>query len=640
MKTILLILALIGVNLTGFAQWSTDPTQSNLIRQGTNTIREFTLHTDNNDGTFLVWEDWRTFGPNIYAQRITTVGLPQWGENEGHIVRAMQGNEELVASIAEIGSISDGNGNAIIAWSDDREAHSQVYVQKINGTGQTQWQNRGLNICTNCVVARRLKIAGDGNGGAIIAWTGTSEGDKPSEVYIQRINSSGVGQWQNNGVKVTQSEDYGNDLLDIVSDGNGGAIITWKQNSDSPYGPNPMLAQRIDQNGNALWDADGVPMGIIIADVHQPSSITDGNAGIITVWYDVRNSSGNLYAQRINADGQPQWTLGGIPVCTATEEQTNPRIISDAQGGAIIAWEDARNGPSNHDIYAQRINASGQAQWTAYGIPVCAQSSNQGGPLMTPDEDGGAVLTWSDTRNADVFYGDRDVYAQRLNGAGALLWENNGAPVAIGERSQGPVAITTDDNGGFVIVSRTDASIFASRLNKDGSLPVTLVSFEGRKENDNAVLTWKTSQETNNKGFEIERSEDGKQFEKIGFVDPYSYGSDTIRNYQYLDTNPSAGSNYYRLKQLDHDGKFAYSKIVNVNFGKASRISVYPNPTVGDLFIETMHAGGRIQITDMLGRIVFERRMVNPRTYIDVKDLSPGMYILREGASSQAFVKQ
>ncbi|WP_409014836.1 T9SS type A sorting domain-containing protein [Dyadobacter aurulentus] len=69
-------------------------------------------------------------------------------------------------------------------------------------------------------------------------------------------------------------------------------------------------------------------------------------------------------------------------------------------------------------------------------------------------------------------------------------------------------------------------------------------------------------------------------------------------------------------------------------------MSVYPNPTMGDLFIETARAGGRIQITDMLGRVVFEKRMVKPRTYIDIKDLSPGMYILREGASSQVFVKQ
>ncbi|KAA0990388.1 T9SS type A sorting domain-containing protein [Dyadobacter aurulentus] len=637
MKTILLILALICVNLTGYAQWSTDPTQSNLILQVSNTLREFTLHTDNNGGTFLVWEDWRTFGPNIYAQRITTEGLPQWGENEGHIVRAVQGNGEIIAYIAEIGSTSDGNGNAIIAWSDTRDGY-QVYVQKINGTGQTQWQDKGLSICTNCSYSERLRIISDGSGGAIIAWSGEKAFFEAGEVYIQRINADGEGQWQSNGLRVTNNDEYIKNFLNIVSDGNGGAIVTWEYLQN---GINEIRAQHIDNNGNPQWAADGIVLGTFSSGIgKQPESIADGNGGIITVWYDVRNSSGNLYAQRINADGQPQWTLGGLPVCTANEDQINPKIISDTQGGAIIAWQDPRNGPSNTDIYTQRINASGQAQWTADGILVCARPSNQGGPQMTPDGEGGAVISWSDNPADDIFYNDVDMYAQRLNGSGALLWGNNGAPVAIGERSQGPVAITTDDNGGFVVVSLSDASIFASRLNKDGSLPVTLVSFEGRKENDNAVLTWKTSQETNNKGFEIERSDDGKHFEKIGFVDTHSYGSDTIRNYQYLDTNPSAGSNYYRLKQLDHDGKFAYSKIVNVNFGKASRMFVYPNPTMGDLFIETERASGRIQITDMLGRTVFEKHMVNPRTYIDVKGLSPGMYILREGASSQVFVKQ
>ncbi|MCF0061995.1 T9SS type A sorting domain-containing protein [Dyadobacter chenwenxiniae] len=642
MKTILQILGLLFANLTGFAQWSTDPTQGNLIRQGSNTIEDFTLHTDNNGGTFLVWEDWRTFGPNIYVQRITAEGLPKWDENEGHIVRPMQGNEEMIASIADIGSTSDGNGNAIIAWSDDRDG-SQVYVQKINGTGEVQWQTGGQSICTNCASANRVRIISDGSGGAIIAWNGEKAFGEANEVYIQRINENGVSQWQSNGIKVTQSEEYGNDFLNIVSDENGGAIITWEQNLDVPYmsGPGPMLAQRFDQNGNALWNADGVVMGIITPGIQQqPSSVTDGNGGIITVWYDVRNASGNLYAQRINSDGQLQWTLGGLPVCTANENQIYPLIVTDTQGGAIIAWQDQRNGTSNNDIYAQRINASGQAQWTADGIPVCAQSSDQLSPHMTPDGEGGAVICWNDSRNASAVYNNLDVYAQRLNSSGALMWESNGAPVSIGEERQVSVAITTDDNGGFVIIWLRDASIFASRLSKDGLLPVTLISFNVHKENTNAVLTWTTSQETNNKGFEIERSADGKHFEKIGFINPYSSGSDTTQNYQFLDTSPLAGSNYYRLKQLDHDGKFAYSKMVHVNHLRTFQISVYPNPTIGDLFVETEHVSGRLQVIDMLGRTVLDKRVVKPRTHINVKDLSPGMYIIKGGALSQVFVKQ
>ncbi|MCF2499937.1 T9SS type A sorting domain-containing protein [Dyadobacter chenhuakuii] len=635
MKITLQILGLILASLTGFAQWSTDPTQGNLIRQGTNTIENFTLHTDNNGGTFLVWKDWRTFGPNIYAQRITTAGSPKWDENEGHIVRPMQGNGEMIASIMEMGSTSDGNGNAIIAWSDNRDG-LHVYVQKINDNGEMQWQNDGQNICNPCAYANKVKIISDGSGGSIIAWSGERAFGEVSEVYMQRINESGVSQWQSNGARVTNNDEYHKILLNIVSDGNNGAIVTWEYQQD---GISEIRAQRLDNNGNALWAAEGTILGNFTdGNARQLESITDGNGGIITVWYDVRNSSGNLYAQKINSNGQPQWTFRGLPICTANGDQTRASIVSDAQGGAIIAWEDPRNGPPN--IYAQRINASGQAQWLADGIPVYAQSFNQVNPQITPDGEGGAVICWTDARNAGVPDNHRDVYAQRVNGSGTLLWESNGIPVAIGERDQGGVAITTDDNGAFVIVWLGDYdSIFASRLGKDGVLPVTLVTFEARAENDNAVLTWTTSQETVNKGFEIQRSADAKHFDKIAFVNPYSSGSDTTQNYQYTDRAPLPGTSYYRLKQLDHDGKFAYSKMVHINLPGTSHISVYPNPTIGDLFVETEHVSERLQVIDMLGRTVLDKRVVKPRTHINVKDLSPGMYIIKGGALSQVFVK-
>ncbi|MCF2503959.1 T9SS type A sorting domain-containing protein [Dyadobacter sp. CY107] len=636
MKTSLQILALIFASLTGFAQWSTDPTQGNLIRQGTNTIREFNLHTDNNGGTFLVWEDWRTFGPNIYAQRITTAGSPKWDEKEGHIVRAMQGYDEMIAYIAEIGSTSDGNGNAIIAWSDTRDLF-QVYVQKINGTGQTQWQNKGLSICTDCYYAEKVRIISDGSGGAIVAWSGDKASSEASEVYIQRINANGESQWQSNGVRVTNNDESGKNFLNIVSDGKGGAIVTWEHLEN---GISDIRAQHLDNNGNPHWAAEGVVLGNFTTGIgKQPESIADGNGGIITVWYDVRNSSGNLYAQRINSNGQLQWTLGGLPVCTANEEQIDPRIISDTQGGAIIAWQDSRNGTANNDIYAQRINASGQAQWAIDGIPVCAQSSNQFSPHITPDGEGGVVMCWTDTRNAGVIYDNKDVYAQRVTGSGTLLWESNGAPVATGEAIQGTAAIANDDNDGFVIIWGTDDSIFASRLTKDGLLPVTLVTFDALAENDNAVLTWTTSQETNNKGFEVERSADGKHFEKIGFVNPYSSGSDTTQNYQYTDSAPLSGPNYYRLKQLDHDGKFAYSKMVHLDFKNGSKFLVYPNPASKAIYVDTPYENGNIQVTDMIGRAVFNTPPTGTLTHVDIANLPVGMYVVKTISWSQIFMK-
>ena len=88
-----------------------------------------------------------------------------------------------------------------------------------------------------------------------------------------------------------------------------------------------------------------------------PTIVSDGSGGAIITWQDYRNGNNDIYAQRINAGGTVQWTLNGVAICTETHSQTYPTIVSDGSGGAIITWQDDRNG--NNDIYAQRIIALG-----------------------------------------------------------------------------------------------------------------------------------------------------------------------------------------------------------------------------------------------------------------------------------------
>ena len=84
----------------------------------------------------------------------------------------------------------------------------------------------------------------------------------------------------------------------------------------------------------------------------------DGSGGGIFTWEESRgtgiNGSDNIYAQRVNGNGQLQWADSGANVCTNTAPQENPRITSDGNGGAIITWEDNRNSGANQDIYAQK----------------------------------------------------------------------------------------------------------------------------------------------------------------------------------------------------------------------------------------------------------------------------------------------
>jgi beta propeller repeat protein len=113
------------------------------------------------------------------------------------------------------------------------------------------------------------------------------------------------------------------------------------------------------------------------------------------------------------------WMPNYMAVCTANNDQTNPAIASDGSGGSVIVWQDYRNG--NYDIYAQRVNAGGTTLWTSNGVSVCTSGSIQQQPRIVGDGSGGAIIVWQDSRN-----GGLDIYAQRMNSSGSALWTSNG----------------------------------------------------------------------------------------------------------------------------------------------------------------------------------------------------------------------
>ncbi len=108
-------------------------------------------------------------------------------------------------------------------------------------------------------------------------------------------------------------------------------------------------------------------------------------------------------------------------ICTASGNQRDIATVSDGSGGAIITWTDSRSGTSN-DIYAQRVNPSGIPQWTANGVAICTDSDYLYDPAIVTDGSGGAIITWTDYRSGT----SEDIYAQRVNPSGIPQWTANG----------------------------------------------------------------------------------------------------------------------------------------------------------------------------------------------------------------------
>lgn len=148
------------------------------------------------------------------------------------------------------------------------------------------------------------------------------------------------------------------------------------------------------------------------------------------------------------------------------------------------------------------------------------------------------------------------------NGFNVNLTSNGNAPNGPGTND------ITDDN--------TSASTSVS-----GPLPVTLVSFSAKAENKLAQLQWVSSEEKNTDRFELQHSVNTKNWRAIGEVKAAG-DSKTLKTYQFTHAEPLSGVNYYRLKMIDLDGSFAYSKVASLEFGEITpRSYAYPNPTSG-----------------------------------------------------------
>lgn len=416
--------------------------------------------------------------------------------------------------------VSDLAGGAIVTWVDGRSGTgADIYVQRINGAGDAQWTVNGVAACTDASNQTAPALVSDGAGGAIVIWDDDRNGSSNLDLYAQRIDATGTPRWTTNGVPVcTAMNDQ--EFPAITSDGSGGAIATWgDQRAGVPFA---VYAQRIDGSGAQLWTTDGVYVGG--TDVQGPPTIVeDGSSGAIVAWFETLTNT-KVLAQRVSAAGHLLWPT--VTVCAVSVSNRGAAIVSDGAGGAIVAWRnigtlipgiraqrlsglngsqlwgtsgvgvqvgsgsngsnlfyptlaadgaggaliawpDARNGAANIDIYAQRVDYAGTLLWTSGGVAVCGGAQNQTVPVMVSDGALGAIVAWVDNRSVS----GTDVYAQRIDAGGAPLWKSNGVPLCALGGSLAPVIVSDGASGAIVAWPDGRAvapGVYAQHVNTSG----------------------------------------------------------------------------------------------------------------------------------------------------------------------------
>jgi predicted lipoprotein with Yx(FWY)xxD motif len=267
----------------------------------------------------------------------------------------------------------------------------------------------------------------------------------------------------------------------VVADGYGGMIVAWyDERSEMGY---QIFAQRLDSDGNELWTSNGVLACMTPGSLGNIRLVPDGQGGAIISWQDWMVGPNTVFAQRIDGTGTPLWAADGDTVSLSGMYTFSYNMIADGAGGAIFFWMDERNG--DVDLFGQRMSPGGTKLWDPDGIPVCVYTGNQDAMNIISNGDGTFILAWYDRRAGS----NPDIYAQKIDTTGALYWDEDGMPVCTDPAGQYKPIIVSDGMGGAIIAWSDQRygnyDVYGQRLNAYGDplwdwdgVPIAATTFD------------------------------------------------------------------------------------------------------------------------------------------------------------------
>ena len=307
---------------------------------------------------------------------------------------------------------------------------SVFLLMGISGVANAQWIESGVPICTNWSSQLYHDMAADSMGGALFSWRDYRHGDINTDIYVQRIDGDGNVLWDISGVPVCEAP--GNQLYaKIEPDGKGGGIVVWQDQRNGDY---DIYMQRINSDGTVLWAEDGLPLCETVGDQARPALVSNSDGGAIIVWTDYRDGYLDYYAQKIDSNGVKMWVPDGARFCSSGSTYFTVNLDAslpkaDCLGGIIVMWADTRD-----DIYymfAQRISSNGDILWTENGVRLSSNDTiwDEGTMNFTPDGFGGGVFVWR--VEAGMAGTKHDIYAQRIRSDGSIAWDSSGIEICI-----------------------------------------------------------------------------------------------------------------------------------------------------------------------------------------------------------------
>jgi hypothetical protein len=521
---------------------------------------------------------------DIFLVKYDNSGGVQWVKRAGGVGAdvpygiAVSGDDVYITGYFTAGNINfntpsaPGSNELVSAGSDD------IFLAKFDGSGNFQWARRAGGTSSD-------QAFGVSASGSAVYLTGyfstTANFNTPSapgsneitsvggiDIFLAKYTNTGAFQWAVRAGGSSSDFSYGvaESGNDVYITGNFRETASFSSNTSlSTAGDNDIFLAKYTSTGTLQWARRG---GGIASDRGRSIAIT-GTGVCITGRLSANFTSGTANFNTPSAFGSNEIT---IPLGS-----TN-MFIAQWDHSGNFQWGRRGGGGATEGL---GIAASGS---DVYVTGSFRGSANFNNPSASGSNEIFSVGTLQDMFLAK--YSDTGAFKKAIRGGGAeedFGWSvaASGSNIYVGGDFRQTANFNNPSASGsneLSTIALTGDAFLAGY--SSASLPIELLSFKGQYTESGNLLTWATTNEIQNKGFDIESSKDGVRFDKIGFVDGKGTSSQ-VQHYRFEDSSPLESSDkvvYYRLKQLDFDGSFEYSKIISIHINGKNTAGVFPNP--------------------------------------------------------------
>jgi|GEM_PF-1979028 len=353
---------------------------------------------------YVAWEDKRSGQKNsdIYIQRLDSVGRPLWG-NAGRLVCGAVGEQSVPRLLSMRGGI-------VVGWSDRRNNDDDIYIQYFDTSGISQWEMNGKPLCTAPKTQNYLQMVPLDYRTFLCTWTDARDFyEQGFDIYYQIMDVHGRKKLTQGGEPVEKDATY-QSAATVYAHGKK-AGLAWMDERTGPYN---IRSQWINFGGYRVWNKS---QSLAPNTAHQrfPKAVVNDSGMVFTAWNDDRNGNLNtkVFLQKTDTSGKNLWQAGGLSVSGTPGRQSSVDVMLNDKYGIFVSWLDQRHeGTSGYNLYLQRINPAGQPEWHKDGISVGEFLTSFNPYQLHLGTNCNLLVTWSQSFSehmTKVFWAEMDV---------------------------------------------------------------------------------------------------------------------------------------------------------------------------------------------------------------------------------------